>query len=239
MSQVLTRTICADLIVPSIQGHATRDDAGALNAMASWNLRRLLDVTVATAIVVFLLPLLAVISLTIFLSSPGPVVFKQRRIGKDGHAFSCWKFRTMVTDAEEQLAALLSSDPQARAEWAKDHKLRYDPRVTFVGRLLRKSSLDELPQLFNVLSGTMSLVGPRPIVLAECSRYGRHFADYCAVSSGNHRALADQRAQRRQLSPSYRLRRAVQPSAVGHVKLRHPGVDDTPRRHAERRILTS
>lgn len=160
------------------------DTTGTFDSVTTWNAQRFFDVLVATAIILMLLPLLCIISLAVFISSPGPIVFRQHRIGKDGVTFSCLKFRTMVTDAEQRLADLLSSDPEARAEWALDHKLRYDPRVTFVGRLLRKSSLDELPQLFNVLSGTMSLVGPRPIVLAECSRYGRHFAEYCAVRPG-------------------------------------------------------
>jgi exopolysaccharide production protein ExoY len=171
-------------MVPSIRDQIAPNAAGAFEAVAVWNAQRFFDLVVATVIIIALLPLLCIISLAVFVSSPGPIVFRQRRIGKDGLAFSCLKFRTMVTDAEQRLADLLSSDPEARAEWANDHKLRYDPRVTLVGRLLRKSSLDELPQLFNVLSGTMSLVGPRPIVLAECSRYGRHFADYCSVRPG-------------------------------------------------------
>src|SRR6185437_5840707 len=96
----------------------------------------------------------------------GPVLFAHRRIGRDGRSFRCLKFRTMATDAEARLADLLARDAQARAEWDKDHKLRNDPRVTRLGEFLRKSSLDELPQLFNVLRGEMSLVGPRPIVEA-------------------------------------------------------------------------
>lgn len=180
----MSQTLRANWLVSSDHDPSACETTGALEVITAWNAQRVFDLVGATALIVFLLPLLAIISLMIFVSSPGPIVFKQRRIGKDGVAFSCWKFRTMVTDAEERLVDLLSRDPEARAEWATDHKLRHDPRVTLFGKLLRKSSLDELPQLFNVLSGTMSLVGPRPIVLAECSRYGRHFADYCAVRPG-------------------------------------------------------
>jgi lipopolysaccharide/colanic/teichoic acid biosynthesis glycosyltransferase len=143
-----------------------------------------LDILVSLAALAFLLPLLLAIALTIKARNPGPIFFVQRRIGRDGRYFSCFKFRTMVVDAEARLAKLLASDPQARAEWTLDHKLRRDPRIIPGGELLRKSSLDELPQLFNVLRGEMSIVGPRPIVEAEVARYGRYFTSYCAVRPG-------------------------------------------------------
>lgn len=143
-----------------------------------------LDVAASGALILLLLPLLLVVSAAVFIADPGPVFFGHVRLGRGGRAFRCWKFRTMVVDAEARLQALLASDVDARAEWERDHKLRSDPRVTKLGRFLRKSSLDELPQLVNVLLGTMSLVGPRPIVLAEVSRYGRYFADYCRVRPG-------------------------------------------------------
>ena len=167
-----------------IDTRTTHDIAITSKRSVSASAQRLLDIVGAFAIIVFLAPLLAFIAIAVMLSGSGPIVFKQRRIGRDGVVFHCWKFRPMVHDAEDRLADLLCRDPQAREEWARDHKLRRDPRITLVGRILRKSSLDELPQLFNVLAGTMSLVGPRPIVLAECSRYGRHFAEYCAVRPG-------------------------------------------------------
>jgi len=111
-------------------------------------------------------------------------IFVHRRIGKGGQTFPCLKLRTMVRDSEERLRRHLEADPAARAEWAMDQKLRADPRITPLGQFLRKSSLDELPQLVNVLAGHMSLVGPRPIVEAEVVRYGRYFRFYCAVRPG-------------------------------------------------------
>lgn len=145
---------------------------------------RAFDLVGATSLVLFLAPLLALIAFFIYLSDGGRVFFVQRRIGRNGTPFELYKFRTMCVDAEARLQSLLSSSPGARAEWARDQKLRNDPRVTPVGRFLRQFSLDELPQLFNVLKGEMSLVGPRPIVESEIVRYGRRFEHYCAVRPG-------------------------------------------------------
>lgn len=145
---------------------------------------RLLDIGVALMVLAFFLPLMVVIAAVIMMSDRGPIFFSQWRIGRKGDLFRCYKFRTMRTDAESRLAALLESDPLARAEWARDHKLRADPRIVGIGNFLRRSSLDELPQLFNVLRGEMSLVGPRPIVSAEIVRYGRYFPAYCSVRPG-------------------------------------------------------
>ncbi|MDP1987683.1 sugar transferase, partial [Phenylobacterium sp.] len=145
---------------------------------------RFLDVVIALAVLLFIAPLMLVIAGLIKLQDGGPALFRQARIGQGGEAFYCLKFRTMVTDAEVRLNALLARDPEARREWELDHKLRKDPRITALGAFLRKSSLDELPQLFNVQKGEMSLVGPRPIVTAEIPRYGRWFAHYCAVRPG-------------------------------------------------------
>jgi Undecaprenyl-phosphate galactose phosphotransferase WbaP len=133
---------------------------------------------------VFLAPLMIFVALAVYLQDGGKAVFAHRRIGRDGRHFYCLKFRSMAVDAEQRLAELLARDPAARAEWEKDHKLRHDPRVTRLGAFLRKTSLDELPQLFNVLRGEMSLVGPRPIVDGEVDKYGRRFRHYCAVKPG-------------------------------------------------------
>jgi lipopolysaccharide/colanic/teichoic acid biosynthesis glycosyltransferase len=143
-----------------------------------------MDVTIVLLALLFLLPLMVVIALAIVAQDGGPIFFAHRRIGRDGRPFYCLKFRSMAVDAESRLGALLASDPIAREQWARDHKLRSDPRVTPLGAFLRRSSLDELPQFFNVLRGEMSVVGPRPIVEAEICRYGRRFRHYCAVKPG-------------------------------------------------------
>lgn len=142
------------------------------------------DVIIALAALLFAAPLLLGIALIIKLQDGGPVVFAQPRVGRNGAMFRCLKFRTMRVDAEQALRDLLKSDPQARAEWAADQKLRRDPRITRFGGFLRKSSLDELMQVFNVLAGDMSIVGPRPIVAAEIVRYGRGYRAYCSVRPG-------------------------------------------------------
>jgi len=138
----------------------------------------------ALALFIFILPVLAAIALAILLQDDGPVVFAHKRVGRSGKPFYCLKFRSMAADAEARLAQVLREDPAARAEWERDHKLKNDPRITPLGNFLRKSSLDELPQLFNVLRGEMSLVGPRPIVHDEIAKYGRRFEHYCAVKPG-------------------------------------------------------
>ncbi len=143
-----------------------------------------LNLLVATAALLFLLPVMLAIGVAVFAQDGGPVLFAHRRIGRDGRAFHCLKFRSMAVDAEQRLATLLATDPDARAEWEADHKLRRDPRVTQLGAFLRKTSLDELPQLLNVLRGDMSMVGPRPIVEAEVAKYGHRFQTYCAVKPG-------------------------------------------------------
>lgn len=145
---------------------------------------RVVDFAISAAALVILAPLLFLIALFVFAANPGPVFFRQSRVGRYGRMFNCYKFRTMATDAEVRLDKLLAEDPAARAEWEKDHKLRKDPRIVGIGNFLRKSSLDELPQLFNVLKGEMSLVGPRPIVSAEKEKYGRYITHYCLVRPG-------------------------------------------------------
>lgn len=145
---------------------------------------RTLDVVLAALMVAIALPLLVTVALAVKLGDGGPVLFGHARIGANGRRFRCWKFRSMAVDAEARLKALLAEDAQARTEWELTHKLRDDPRITPLGRFIRRTSIDELPQLFNVLRGEMSLVGPRPITESEVHRYGRHFAHYCAVRPG-------------------------------------------------------
>jgi len=147
-------------------------------------LSRTVDVVIALIALVFFLPFMVLIAVVIMVTDPGPVFFAHKRIGRDGRLFPCLKFRSMAVDAEARLAELLATSPAARLEWEQDHKLKNDPRITSLGSFLRRSSLDELPQLFNVLVGHMSLVGPRPIVLGEIPRYGRYFSNYCSVRPG-------------------------------------------------------
>lgn len=142
------------------------------------------DLIVAIFALIFTAPLLVVLAIAVKLADGGPIFFRHARVGLGGRQFYCFKFRTMMVDADERLAALLASDPDARVEWERDHKLRRDPRTTPIGSFLRKSSLDELPQLLNVLWGEMSIVGPRPIVDAEIRRYGSRYASYCRVRPG-------------------------------------------------------
>lgn len=138
----------------------------------------------ATAGLVFVAPLLLVFMVLIWANDGGAPLYAQWRIGRGGRTFRCFKLRTMVTDSEERLQQLLATNPAARAEWQRDHKLKNDPRITALGRFLRETSLDELPQLLNVIRGEMSIVGPRPIVTGEIHRYGRRFSDYCSVPPG-------------------------------------------------------
>jgi exopolysaccharide production protein ExoY len=145
---------------------------------------RAFDIVAATGVLLLASPLLIAIALMVWMMDGGPALFSQPRIGRDGRHFRCLKFRSMCVDADARLARLLASDENARREWQADHKLRVDPRITRLGKFLRKTSLDETPQLINVLLGQMSLVGPRPIVDAEIARYGHRFAAYGAQRPG-------------------------------------------------------
>jgi exopolysaccharide production protein ExoY len=146
--------------------------------------KRIVDIVVAVSGIILLAPLLIICFVATIVTSPGPALFRHRRVGFNGKRFDCLKFRTMVTDAPERLRQLLESDPMAAGEWAANRKLRYDPRITAIGALLRKSSLDELPQLFNVLRGDMSIVGPRPVTEEELVRYDSSVGAYLACRPG-------------------------------------------------------
>lgn len=155
--------------------------AGSVVGNTPWNLakplnlaiKRGFDLIVATAAVVTLTPLVALIALAIRLDSPGPVFFRQQRMGRNRRLFGCMKFRTMYIDGEERLHTHLSVHAVSRDEWQRFHKLKsVDPRVTRIGRILRRLSIDELPQLINVFRNEMSLVGPRPYLPEEAERMG-------------------------------------------------------------------
>ena len=146
--------------------------------------KRAVDLLLAPIAALVLLPVVGILYLAVRLTSPGPVFYGHLRVGRGNSSFKAWKFRTMHSNADEILSKYLERDPALRREWEQNQKLKNDPRVTFVGRLLRKTSLDEIPQLWNVFTGAMSFVGPRPIVRGEISRYGATFENYRAVRPG-------------------------------------------------------
>lgn len=145
---------------------------------------RFLDVALAFALLLLVLPLMIVCAVAVRCSGPGPVLFRHKRIGRGGREFECLKFRTMGERADAAIHELVSTSPESLAEWMAKQKLMRDPRATPLGAILRRYCLDELPQLFNVLAGDMSIVGPRPIVADEVQRYGTLFGVYCSVRPG-------------------------------------------------------
>jgi Undecaprenyl-phosphate galactose phosphotransferase WbaP len=198
--RVVTR--CADcfphlLVVPDTAGLPTLwIDAHQCGGLPAWRMterlllplprltKRLTDLAAIVICGPMLLAIVGMVAALIKMGSPGPVFYCQRRIGRGGKHFYAWKFRSMVCNADSVLEQHLATDPALRQEWNRDHKLRNDPRVTRIGRFLRKTSIDELPQLWNVLKGEMSLVGPRPIVDAEVTKYGKKFELYSKVTPG-------------------------------------------------------
>jgi exopolysaccharide production protein ExoY len=149
---------------------------------ARWG-KALFDLGLGLMLLPVLLPVILVLCVLVAMDGGLPI-FGHKRIGKDGREFRCWKIRTMVVDAQERLQKHLAENPAAAAEWQQNFKLENDPRITRIGRFLRKSSLDELPQLFNVFRGEMSFVGPRPVVRDELLRYGMHQQVYMSMRPG-------------------------------------------------------
>lgn len=147
-------------------------------------IKRVMELSLIVVFLPLLLPLILLIAILIKLDSPGSVFFKHYRIGQEGRRIMIWKFRTMFQDAEQRLGEYLEANPDLREEWEKNQKLKDDPRITKIGRWLRKLSLDELPQLLNVIRGDMSLIGPRPIVTQEIKKYGAVYPLYCRVRPG-------------------------------------------------------
>jgi len=169
-----------------------RDFDGVLGLATShklkmpWNLavKRFLDLSITIIGGLLILPLLLFIAAAIKIGSPGPVLYGHRRLGLNGKPFKAWKFRSMLPDADKRLQALLESDPRLREEWEISQKLKDDPRVTPIGRILRRTSFDEFPQLLNIFLGEMSLVGPRPVVQEEVKKYGEDFRRIFSVKPG-------------------------------------------------------
>jgi Undecaprenyl-phosphate galactose phosphotransferase WbaP len=171
---------------------SVRDFGGVLGLTTSnklkmaWNLwiKRFMDLAIVIIGGLIILPFLLIIALLVKLSSPGPVLYGHKRLGTNGKHFIAYKFRSMVMDSQERLQKLFEANPEIKKEWDKNHKLQNDPRVTFIGKILRRTSIDEFPQLLNILKGEMSLVGPRPIVDEEVSKYGEDFSWIFSVKPG-------------------------------------------------------
>jgi Undecaprenyl-phosphate galactose phosphotransferase WbaP len=197
MIEKQTKVFQRVIVVPDLFGISAADaDAHEIQGAFALELRRnllyrrnriakrLIDVVLLLLSLLFLIPLTLLIALAIVLESGRPVFYKHERIGRGGKPFTAWKYRTMFKNADVVFDEALKDDPELRKEWEENHKLKNDPRLTKVGSILRRLSLDEFPQLWNVLKGEMSLVGPRPIVENEIEKYGDDFDLYSQVLPG-------------------------------------------------------
>lgn len=169
---------------PAGRHYSTRHASGQPPAPLGGRRKRLVDMLVALCALVLASPLMLIVALLIKATAGGPAVYSHVRVGFHGKPFRCYKFRTMVANSEEVLREHLARDPEAARQWQEKRKLQHDPRITPLGMLLRKSSIDELPQLFNVLKGEMSCVGPRPVVADELCRYRSFVGDYLSARPG-------------------------------------------------------
>ncbi len=163
---------------------ATLEIRNNLRSRRAKTVKRSIDLLLSVVGTIAISPILLLIVLAIKIDSPGPAVYRARRLGRNGKVFDCFKFRSMHRDADAKLKEVLDADSVLRVEFEATHKIKDDPRVTKIGQFLRRTSLDELPQLFNVIIGEMSLVGPRPIVNAEIVRYGEIYSTYKHVRPG-------------------------------------------------------
>lgn len=174
------------VLAPGLSGEAVAMPAerrGLQARLVSRTIKRGVDIVGATVLLILGFPLMIAIAALVAMDG-GPVLYRHRRVGVGGKSFDCLKFRTMILEAEDCLSEYLSYHPAAREEWARDQKLAFDPRVTGIGKFLRKASLDELPQLINVVRGEMSLVGPRPVTQSELGHYGASVPLYASVRPG-------------------------------------------------------
>lgn len=179
-----TTTSVPEAGYPVAQYSAAWLTRGAVAGPVGGVVKRFFDMLVSGAAILLLAPLLLGVAIAVRLSSDGPALYGHERVGFNGRRFRCWKFRSMVGNAAEVLAQHLRDNPAARREWAETQKLRDDPRVTPLGRVLRALSVDELPQLFNIFAGDMSIVGPRPVTDNELARYGASAAHYLRCRPG-------------------------------------------------------
>ncbi len=170
-----TADLAVDVLVPRVE---------PLSPGLSEAAKRAFDISVALVALTLTLPVWIVVALVTVIERRGPALYAQERIGRHGRMFRCWKFRTMRPDADDVLQAVLDADPVLAQEWAESHKLTRDPRVTPLGRILRRFDLDEIPQFINILRGDMSVVGPRPVVLAEAPKFGELLPTVLSVRPG-------------------------------------------------------
>lgn len=189
ISNVIIVPTSADIYTVNIRAHDLGSTVGfeiRNNLQSKWGqwVKRSLDILIVLLFSILAIPLTLLISILIKLDSPGPIFYRQKRVGKQGKQFDMWKFRTMVQNADQILAKVLEQDEETRAEWAENQKLKNDPRITRVGKWLRKWSLDELPQAHNVFIGQMSMVGPRPFMPDQVQHYGEILDLYQCVPPG-------------------------------------------------------
>lgn len=183
-ADIQPRYILQPLSEPSASTDITSQIGGSAAEGGAGFFKRVIDVLGSVAFGLLASPVVVGAGLAILFTSKGPILYKHSRMGRGNRPFVALKFRTMQVNSEEGLQDCLEKDLALREQWESVKKLKNDPRVTPVGRVLRRFSLDELPQLWNVLAGDMSLIGPRPIVAAEIERYGRHFATYARMRPG-------------------------------------------------------
>ncbi len=160
------------------------DEAEGSPNDGDFSTKRIFDVLVASLALLFVAPLLLIVGLLIRLQDGQKALYSPPRLGRNGDTFQCFKLRSMVPNAAGKLEAVLASDPAAKLEWELTQKLTNDPRITPLGKFIRATSIDELPQLLNIIRGDMSFVGPRPISHSERSKYGESFEFYCRVRPG-------------------------------------------------------
>jgi exopolysaccharide production protein ExoY len=176
-----------------------------LSALPPVSAKRIVDVVLAAILLPLTAPLVAAMMVAVAMIDGGRPLYGHERVGRAGRSFRCWKIRTMHLDAAERLERLLADDPGCRRQWTAARKLTPDPRATRLGRFLRRTCIDELPQLWNVLVGDMSLVGPRPVTREELGRYGASIGHYCSIRPG----LTGQWQVERRLDTTYEERVAI------------------------------
>jgi lipopolysaccharide/colanic/teichoic acid biosynthesis glycosyltransferase len=181
---MIFQTIRKDIIVSRNKIDLTASQTVPRPIRAIPTVKVIFDKLFAGVVLIAVLPIMLLVGGAILLLDGRPICFSHERIGHDGKPFKCWKFRTMLRDSEQRLAAAIEADEELRKEWLATRKLRNDPRISALGKFLRKTSLDELPQFWNILRGEMSVVGPRPVVREELIFYGLHKADYMSVRPG-------------------------------------------------------